>query len=531
MDLNAGEVIGPEYEELIHRRISTCLGEVRSPSLVLDENDIRQLRNSRVSLSERGINFNPLVITEPQISNTEDNKMTPLTHPEGFVPLSLTPLYLIAFFYYFSLLIFMTSIPALFLDLTDDDSSKSSTLNGISTFLRYFFSFIFSPTLGYISDNKGRKYVFYLGFLTNAIQGILLAIFLDIPLIIITQILVGCSDAILQVIYTMATDIALHNKETMTKVFAPISGMIGLALIAGPITAGILISINIRFCFIVGAASVFTALLITATKIKETVHINRHPDMEIPVNSISFSRLNPFPALYRHLSDAEMRDFSVPIFISTFLQGAASIIYIYIDYRWNTSSILISIYLAFSGIGVFIAQAFVLNKFVPSKFSEAKASIFFFICYAINCSIISGSPVFPLIYAAIPFSSFGLLSDVTLKSMIVAISLRKGESSTDENFRPELIQGNLQGVIASLKTLGLALGSLFFSNIFTAAIDFKHPAPYLPFTISLILYLLGAFWIYCATKKHGIYEKTPIFTFTHKGESSDTKNISNVSDN
>lgn len=106
---------------------------------------------------------------------------------------SLFFILLLTFLYYFIAMLLTTLIPPLFLDITNDDSSKASTYNGIAAFLRNFCQFLFSPTLGYISDNYGRKRVMILALLCNFICSFLFYLYPKVFLIFLIHILLGKS--------------------------------------------------------------------------------------------------------------------------------------------------------------------------------------------------------------------------------------------------------------------------------------------------------------------------------------------------
>ena len=127
------------------------------------------------------------------------------------------------------------ALPALMLQLTDQNSSKASFYYGLATFFRYFVDFLFSPFLGQITDVKGRKIMFMISFAVCLLESVLLALFPTIETIFITRLLSGMGDTGIATAYTIATDIAIFNGDVVSQKFGFLGAMLGSAFIIGPL--------------------------------------------------------------------------------------------------------------------------------------------------------------------------------------------------------------------------------------------------------------------------------------------------------
>eukprot|EP01035_Chromulina_nebulosa_P066929 gene66929-91669_t len=127
------------------------------------------------------------------------------------------------------------ALPALMLQLTNQNSSRASFYYGLATFFRYLVEFLFSPFLGQLSDVKGRKIMFTISFAVCLLESVLLALFPTIETVFITRLLSGMGDAGIATAYTIATDIAIFNGDVVSQKFGFLGAMLASAFILGPL--------------------------------------------------------------------------------------------------------------------------------------------------------------------------------------------------------------------------------------------------------------------------------------------------------
>jgi DHA1 family tetracycline resistance protein-like MFS transporter len=444
-------------------------------------------------------------IEEAQV---EDGDLPPVEKRSYF---SIGFLYI---FYNIAFTMTIPALPALMLHLTNDDSSRSSYLYGLSAFVRYIIEFFCAPMLGSMEDLYGRKIMLFLSFVICSMEFILLSFFPSIPMIFLTRAMAGSLDSALPTCYTIVTDIAVYNRDNVTRKFGMLGAMSGVGYILGPVVGGYLCSISIQLCFLIATGCTVAGSLLTLCMFEETVHLNANnnkknknekkdkyeQDAEETENEIErekesnskcrcvrFADFNPIPALVIHFSNPELRELTVPVAISSLTLGISFIWYIFMDYRFHASSTEIGYYLAFYGLVNVIVQGFCIKRLIPKYVSEMQAAVYGSVLQGIQVVCYGLSWEQWMLYVFAFLLSIGNISDPALKALIVKESLRQPNGA--------LYQGNLQGVLCSLRTLGSAFGGLLFSSLFAFCVD-QHPAmPYVPFLFSGCLYITSAIYL------------------------------------
>lgn len=185
----------------------------RSLSLTVDPEKLSSLRAASTDFLSMNNNLSTIFPSFPKRKTTEINENESFLHSsqtdsyEELSKLDDNPLLpnltqknkkktiffvlIVTFNYYIVAMLITTLIPALFLDLTDDNSSQASSFNGIAAFLRNFFQFLFAPSLGYICDRYGRKVVLYLGLTVNILCCLLFYTYPTVYLIFFIHIMLG----------------------------------------------------------------------------------------------------------------------------------------------------------------------------------------------------------------------------------------------------------------------------------------------------------------------------------------------------
>lgn len=354
-----------------------------------------------------------------------------------------------------------------------------------------------------------------------------------------------------QSLFSSATDLALYNEVSLTLYFSFVYSVLGLGLVAGPLVGGFIISYDLKFGFLFAMCLCILALIVNIFFIEETYHINRKNGKKYNnLKNISYKKflkkVNPFPRLIKYFKNERMRDLTLPLFIICFVSGSYSMIYIYMDYRYNSPSYIITLYIALLGLGMVLAQGLALPKLVPKYLSEGKTAVYALIFHAAMYLGNTLSIYSWIMFAVLPFTVFCYAADPVMKSIIVANSFTIDESkeieeertrqdSTDKKEDEEedaaLIQGNLQGILSSVKTLGIAIGSLFYTNFFSFSIHIGPGLPYLPYVVSIFFYLIASRLFYIACNKHNSYYDLPKPNIIKYGDDKESNLFENNSKN
>jgi MFS family permease len=199
---------------------------------------------------------------------------------------------------------------------------------------------------------------------------------------------------------------------------------------------------------------------------------------------ITFEDLNPIPALITHMKSPIMRDLTIPLFVSSLTVGTGSIWVIYQVHRYHSTSTEVGIYMSVYGVISAFILGVLIKYLIPNVWNEQQASIIGFILLGMQYMAYGVAPTYWSLFVIVAVLTIGMVSDPALKALIVKESLNLPDGVT--------VQGNLQGVLCSIRTLGTAFGSLIFASLFAVSLKLKPEAPYISFVLA------GSFFIFCA---------------------------------
>ena len=92
--------------------------------------------------------------------------------------------------------------------------------------------------------------------------------------------------------------------------------------------------------------------------------------------TLPYIHLYVFSALRVHFSNTRIRQLSVPYMLSMFSLGLGYIFIIYMDYRYNSSSTAVGIYIAFFGLVNAAVQGLFVPRILPKIWHEEKATLY-----------------------------------------------------------------------------------------------------------------------------------------------------------
>lgn len=146
---------------------------------------------------------------------------------------SVTICLIVFWLYCSSFSLCLPAFPSLLLSINHGDSSLASYYYGLTSCLRFFLEFFSNSFLGNLSDSYGRKPILILSFISVIIEYLSLAIVPSITTIFLVNIITGLGNCSITMGYCYVSDIAYHNKESMTNNFGKFSAVFGLAFITG----------------------------------------------------------------------------------------------------------------------------------------------------------------------------------------------------------------------------------------------------------------------------------------------------------
>jgi DHA1 family tetracycline resistance protein-like MFS transporter len=388
--------------------------------------------------------------------------------------------------YGLSFTILIPALPSLILKLTNHNSTKSSVIYGLANFVRYILEFFVAPVLGSIADAKGRRPVFILAFMICAVEFAMLAYFPSIPMIFITRAMSGLFDAGIPTAFAIVTDIAVYRNDSVSQQYGLLGSMIGISFVLGPYFGGILSEISLSLCFALASCASLIGAILTTIYLQETATLRmdsksrRVFHRKLANHDYSEVSINPLVGLRIHLSSVKLRLLSMPLFMCTITMGLNFILYIYMASEFRSSARSIGLYLAFHGVTNALAQGIFIKFLIPTWWNEKQATLITLLLSGLQAMLTSLCTESWELYIVNLSCCLGVIHYPSFKALIVKESLKLEDG--------DKYQANLQGALASIKTLAIALGSLIFPALYAYGAGMTPPIRSLPFLVAGVIY-------------------------------------------
>ncbi len=326
--------------------------------------------------------------------------------------------------------------------------------------------FIFGPVLGSLSDRFGRRPVLLVSLLIMSVDYMVMAVAGSIWLLFATRIIGGITAATQSTAAAFIADISDPKEKAAN--FGLLGAAFGMGFVLGPIVGGLLGEFGTRAPFYAAAALGFINLAFGYFVLPETVTDSiRRP--------FSLRRANPFGA-FKAIGQL---DGLKRLVLLVFLYEFAFIVYpatwaYFTKQAFGWSPGMVGASLAMFGIGVAIVQAGVIR--IVLKYLGERGTIIFGLIFNLGAfimlTLITNGWV---ALAFIPLTSLGAVVTPALQSLM---SARAGADQ----------QGELQGVIASAKSMAMILSPMVMTQLFWAFTT--ETGPYFPaaaFALSALL--------------------------------------------
>lgn len=188
-------------------------------------------------------------------------------------------------------------MPKLIEELSGVGISQASEYGGWLTFTYAIMQFLFSPVLGGLSDQYGRRPILLIALFGFALDYLFLSFAPTLAWLFIGRAIAGITGASITTATAYIADIS--TKENKAQNFGMIGAAFGLGFIIGPVIGGLLGTLGARVPFMVAAALTFINFLYGYFVLPESLKLeNRRPFKWTRANPISSVRnLNKYPAL------------------------------------------------------------------------------------------------------------------------------------------------------------------------------------------------------------------------------------------
>ncbi len=352
--------------------------------------------------------------------------------------------------------IIIPTMPTLIRGFTGGDLSTASQYSGWLMASYAIMQFVFSPVLGGLSDQYGRRPIILASLFGFSLDYLLLANAPNITWLFVGRILAGITGASFTTAQAYIADVS--TAENRAKNFGMVGAAFGLGFIIGPAIGGLLGNIDVHLPFYASAVLTMVNALYGYFVLPESLALeNRRP--------FDWKRANPFGSL-KHMSKYQPMVLGLVggYFCVQLASQAHPSTWSYFTMKvfdWTPDEVGYS--LAFVGLIVAVVQGG-LTRVITPKIGERKAISYGLLLWASGFLLFAFATESWMMYAfMIPFG-LGGLAGPALQSLITQ------QVGANE-------QGELQGGLTSLQSITTILGPLFASNLFAYFTTKEHNFP------------------------------------------------------
>ena len=373
-------------------------------------------------------------------------------------------------------------LPNLIKELSGKPLAVASEYGGLMLVAYAIAQFIFAPVVGGLSDKYGRRPILLISLFGLGIDYIFLSFAPTIAWLFIGRIIAGITGASFTTAMAYIADISTPEKKAQN--FGMVGVAFGLGFIVGPMIGGLFSNMGLRVPFMISAGLALLNWLYGYFILPESLAKDKRREF-------SWQRANPVGSMV----NAAKYPAIIGLVLALLLLYIASHsvqsnwgFYVMEKFKWDSSMIGYS--LSVVGVAIAIVQGGLIRIIIP-KIGNKNAIILGFILYIIG-------------FLCFAFSPNGLMMMIFILPYCLAGIGNPSMQSIISNQVPENAQGEIQGIVTSMQSLGAILGPFAMAYIFAHFINRDNGLyfPGAPFIFSAILTLIGFFIAIRALRKH-----------------------------
>ena len=367
--------------------------------------------------------------------------------------------------------------PQLIAQLQGGDVVNAAAAFGLFGTAFAFMQFLSAPVLGALGDRFGRRPVVLLSNLGLGADYVVMALAPSLPVLFVGRLISGITSSSFSTASAYVADVTPAEKRAAR--FGMLGVAFGVGFIVGPALGGVLATIDARAPFWLAAGLSFANFAYGLLILPESLSAERRgpfrPKAANPIGAMRFLGSRPTLAtLAIAAAFAYLAHDSLPM---TFV--------LYSAHRFGFDEATIGIALAIVGLSSLVVQGLVVGRTVRA-FGEYRTLLIGLIVGTAAQLLLGLAPIASLFLLGIPiWSLFGL----------VGPSL---QSIASQEVAPAE-QGQLQGALASLRSLITLVSPVLYTQTFAAATGpFAHlGVPGAAFLLSAALLVASAFVLTC----------------------------------
>ncbi len=335
-------------------------------------------------------------------------------------------------------------LPKLLAQMNHITINEASKYGGYLLFAFAIAQFFFSPVMGNLSDQYGRRPILLLSLLGFSIDYLILAFAPDFWWFFVGRIIAGITGASFTTAAAYIADIS--TPETRSKNFGMIGAAFGLGFIIGPFLGGVLGQYGLKIPFYAAAGLSFANFLYGFFILPESLALENRRKFDI-------KRANPWGSLKQIAKYKQLRYLLLAfLFLNIGSHAVQSTWNYFTMYRFEWTEAMVGYSLAVVGILVAIVQAGLAQK-AAYIFGLERSIVLGFALYTIGMFLFAfATQTWMMFVFLIPYC-FGGIAMPNLQSFMV------GKVEPNQ-------QGELQGGLTSLMSLTTIIGPIMMTSIF-----------------------------------------------------------------
>ena len=362
-------------------------------------------------------------------------------------------------------------LPKLVESFLANDTASAARMFGYMTIAWGVMQFFCMPVIGMLSDRYGRRPVILLSCLGLGLDFILMALAPNLAWLFVGRIISGMTSASFSTAFAYVADVTPPEKRAAS--FGLLGAAFGLGFIVGPALGGLLGGVDPRLPFWVSAAFALTNTLYGFFVLPESLLPEKRA-------TFAWTRANPVGSLRLLRSHPELFALTCIVMLMELAHMVyPSVTVLYLGYRYGWDATEVGLMLAFVGVCSVIIQGGVIRPALD-RFGERRLLCFGLIAGVLGMVGYGVATTGIQLLLAVPVAAlWGLASPSAQALMTKRVSMQE--------------QGQLQGAVASLRSIAGIVAPLVFTQAFAWFIGPTAPIhmPAAPFYLAGLLLALG----------------------------------------
>jgi DHA1 family tetracycline resistance protein-like MFS transporter len=376
-------------------------------------------------------------------------------------------------------------VPKLIGSLAGGTMSDAARIGGWLVFSFALMQFVFSPILGNLSDQYGRRPVLLASLFGFGVDYLFTAFAPSVGWLFVGRLIAGVTGASFTTATAYIADIS--TPETRAQNFGMIGAAFGLGFIIGPAVGGLLAGWGLRAPFIAAAILTFINWLYGYFILPESLSAENR-------RKFDWKRANPLGSLVelkRYPAVAGLVISFFLLYIAAHAVQSTWSFYGYEKFKWTEKQVGIS--LAVVGIMVAFVQGFLIRKAIP-LLGQSMSVLVGLLLYGAGMVLFALSTQGWMMYAFTVVYCLGGIAGPALQGYI-------------SSHVPPNAQGSLQGALTSMISVTSIIGPLLMANLFSWFTKPGHVYfPGAPFIAGSVLLLVSALLAYrTMNKEHAVH--------------------------